>query len=65
MHVPGRGIGFGIAVGRRRLRPSPALRKRLTVGATWWTSHSADTALTLLVLALGIIVGLIVARLSS
>jgi hypothetical protein len=63
MHVPGRGSALGVAVGAWRLRPSAAMRKRLRVGVAWWTSHYAETTLAMVVLGLGVIVGLIVARL--
>jgi hypothetical protein len=73
MHVPGRGIGLFVAtlgapLAARCKRgpswPKPAdLRRRSRAGATWWASHAGNTTLWVLVLALGFVVGLVVARL--
>ena len=75
MQVPGRGIALALFVAtvgtplaaRRKRSPSwpkPAdLRRRSRARTRWWASHAGDTVLWVLVLALGLVVGLVVARL--
>jgi hypothetical protein len=71
-------LQFGVRLGRERvpswflllkrtvagfrLRPL-GLRGRRKAGSRWWATHASETELWILVLTLGVIVGLVVARL--